>query len=92
MPRSRASEPDVEIVASAVAEDRFDTEPKVTPLSRDGEARLSPGDESAERRLSRPAREEVPTSVRRDANQQPPTRSGPAPLSGTHRRNRLAVA
>jgi hypothetical protein len=30
MPRSRASEPDVEIVASAVAEDRFDTEPKVT--------------------------------------------------------------
>jgi hypothetical protein len=31
MPRSRASEPDVEIVASAVAEElRFDTEPKVT--------------------------------------------------------------
>jgi hypothetical protein len=61
----------VEIVASAAADElRFDAEPGgAAALSRDREARFSPGDAAAERRHARGAREDVPPSVRRDAHQ-----------------------
>jgi len=44
------------------------------PLSRDRKARFASGDRAAERRLARPAREDVSQSVRSDAYHQSPAR------------------